>query len=411
VVFKVRPSRDRSIVDAPLRPHNFEISRLKGCSELCPEGSGLTLTRYSVKLPEGLGYRTGARLVILPMNPPDIVIAVAEALGLEADQPYRLRASHPDPDMVIPEHVTARQLFERYVDLCGPPTRGLMKIFLGLVDDESREALHALIDPANETKFIAYTTTRTVADVICEYAPHGNIRIDSLLSGAPLTKPRHYAIASTPKKKRGYLDIIVEEHKFGSNPERFGLTSSYLRNVASGLSATNRVTMRIEDSGIEYPRDRLTPLIIIAVGVGISVAFGLLEFRKYNEGPYGRALLICEFPKRSQTTLIEQLLSEYVTAQLLDGIMWAYSDDPGVSCHSWQEAITENAETVWEVWVDDRSRVILAGRVGDAGRDLKEILKKMTMIHGSLRNEEASAWTDRHLIVIENFAATKTANS
>jgi sulfite reductase alpha subunit-like flavoprotein len=62
-VIRLRPIKDEPVVANPRRPRTFEIARLRGAVELCPPSCGLTITKYSIKLPEGLGYRTGNRIV------------------------------------------------------------------------------------------------------------------------------------------------------------------------------------------------------------------------------------------------------------------------------------------------------------------------------------------------------------
>jgi sulfite reductase alpha subunit-like flavoprotein len=211
------------------------------------------------------------------------------------------------------------------------------------------------------------------------------------MSVCPLTRARRFSIASSPKKRRGCLAVVVES--------RAGLCADYLKRVGDG-----RVTLKIEDSKIEYPKDRSTPIIVIAVGVGIAVAFGLLEFRKYNDGPFGTFLMVGEFGRREQTPVIQSIVKEYVDARLVDTVLWAFSEEDDAACHSWQEALEKNVKIMWPVWVDDRCQVFLAGRVHNGAKELVDILKRITMIEGGLRNEEAAAWTEKHLIVVEDMS-------
>jgi sulfite reductase alpha subunit-like flavoprotein len=245
---------------------------------------------------------------------------------------------------------------------------------------------------------VEYAAQNTVADFIVDYALHGRPRLDSLLSGVPLTKVRTYVIASPPKKKRGHLEIIVENHMFGPNKDRAGLCSSYLRNIGTG-----RITVKIEEGPAQHPRDKDTPLIIIAVGVGIATAFSLLEFRKYSDGQFGPALLVCEFRKEAHIPLIQRQVHAYVEAKLLGTVIWAFSEEEGAQFRSWQEALRQNIELIWPLWLNDKSRVYLSGNLGAAANDLHGIFVKMTMDEGGLRDEEASAWAQKHAVIIEDF--------
>jgi sulfite reductase alpha subunit-like flavoprotein len=395
VVFHLRATRDTSIIESPLRPRTFEVGRVKARSELCPAGCGLVLTRYEIKLPKGLGYGTGSRAIFLPENPPEIADAVVAALGLEPDQPYRLRASHADPEMFVPEQVTPRQLFAQYIDITARPTRTLVKLFSGVVDDETAEELHALVDAAADQRLAEYAQAHTVADFICQYAVHGSPRIEALLSGCPLTRARRYSIASTPKKRRGYLEVVVESRTVDGHP---GLCADYLRRIENG-----RVTVKVEDSNCEYPKDKATPMIVITIGVGISVALGLLEFRKYNEGPFGPLVVIGQFQRKEHAPIIQTVIQEYVDAKLVETVLWAFPEEAEATFHSWQEALEKSVRIVWPIWLDDRCRLYLAGRVRSDAREVREILTRITMTEGGLRDEEASAWTNKHQIFVEDM--------
>jgi sulfite reductase alpha subunit-like flavoprotein len=145
------------------------MARLKSSFELCPEGCGFRLIQFAVKLPFGLGFRTGWRALILPRNPMTEVSAVASVFSLDLDQPFRIRASQNLPDMYVPDQVTSRHLFEQYIDLSAAPTRPLAQLFAGVVDQLAQEKWNAIIDD----DFAEFANGRTVLDFIQEYAPHG----------------------------------------------------------------------------------------------------------------------------------------------------------------------------------------------------------------------------------------------
>jgi sulfite reductase alpha subunit-like flavoprotein len=395
VVFKLTASRDNSIIDSPLRPRGFEMARLKGKAELCPPNCGYGLTRFSAKLPLGLGFRTGSRALVLPRNPGVVVSAVAKALSIDLDQPFKLQASQNSPDLYIPDQVTPRHLFEQYVDLSANPPRSLVKTFAGIVDLQAQSELQSILDG----DFAEFAKKRTVLDFIQKYAPHGIPRLDSILTASPFMIPRRFPVASSPKKGRGYLEFVIE----GS--ER-SLCYQFLNSLGKG-----RLAIRIEDGKLEHPKDKATPMIVIAVGIGIGPIFGLLEFRKYAEGPWGPMVVICEFKKKKHVTVIQEMLENYVHDKLISAVMWAFSEENETQYRSWKEVVLKNVSILWPVWMDDRSRVYLVGEVGDVLTPLKKLFVQMTMNEGGLRDEEAMAWTDRHVIIAEDLQEGKSSGN
>jgi hypothetical protein len=347
---------------------------VKSATELCPALCGLTLTRYAIKLPEGLGYRTGSRVLVLPQNPPEVALAVTQALGLDADRPFRIRAFHAKHELFIPDEVTPRQLFEHYVDLFTRPTRALARAFLACVSGEQRERMEALFDPTAGVRFEEYAVSHTVAEFMQTYGPWGSPGLDELLSRTPPMRPRAYTIASSPKKRHRYLEIIVEAREGGVCP-------AFLKRIGTG-----RIPLKVVDTPAAYPRDRGAPVVIVAVGVGIS------------------RVLICQFQKKSQTVQIEKTVGGFVAEKLLDAALWGFSEEPAALCRWWEDAFAKAVHAVWPVWMDDRSCVYLAGAVGDGGGTrLRELLVQMTIMEGGLRDEEAAAWTDKHTIVVERL--------
>jgi iron-only hydrogenase group A len=335
VMYKLRPSQQKSIVESPLRPKTFELARIKGRTELCPEGSGMSLLRLEIKLPEGLGYRTGGAAAILPRNPPELAAQVVEALGLEPDQPYRLRRSQENNEFYIPELITTRQLFEQYIDLSCPTTRHLLKVFMQVLNDESRDQLRDLLDLANEYKFQEFTKRTSIADFLIQFAAHGCPRLESLLSGCPLIKARSFGISSTPKKHPGHLELVVEGHQQN-------MCGRYLSSLTKG-----HIALKINDEGFDYPKDKGTPLILLSVGAGIGPVLGILQHRKYNAGPFGPAILIAQFPKKAMVTLIEPEVDAFAAEKVLEGVIWVFEEGDDSKYKSWMAAIPAEVRAIW----------------------------------------------------------------
>jgi cytochrome P450/NADPH-cytochrome P450 reductase len=392
--YQIRPSRNKAVAESRFRPTGFEIASVKKREPVTPPEASLSIFKITVKLPEGLAYKTGSLALVLPMNPPDMVSAVLDALHLEATQAYRVKPATDSADLIIPELVSARQLLEQYVDLCAPPTRKLLKAFEQATDEEGMAKLERLLDMKSEDGFVNYAHNRSVGEFIVEFAQYGVPAIANFLGAVPLMKPRQYAIASAPRMKRGMLDLYVAESKFGENNQREGLCSSYLRERAK-----REVCLQIKDGVMEYPSDKGTPLLFIAVGIGIGACMALVQHRKAYEGPFGPALLICQFPNQKAAEVIMEELKPYEDAKLLE-VIYAFTEEPGSKYKSFLDVLTGEAKAIWKLWEDDRTRLYCTGNLGAFSDQLNKLLVELTINQGGLRDEEAMAYNARHTFCI-----------
>jgi sulfite reductase alpha subunit-like flavoprotein len=112
---------------------------------------------------------------------------------------------------------------------------------------------------------------------------------------------------------------------------------------------------------------------------------------------------------KSQVSQITTILDEYIQAQILVGVIWAFSQDNGPEPKSYLDAVKNHVPELWPLWMDDRSRLYLSGKIGKSAPLLKKLFVSMTMAEGGLRDEEAMAWCDRHPFIVLNFAPSGDA--
>jgi sulfite reductase alpha subunit-like flavoprotein len=394
--YHIRPSRNKSVADSPLRPNGFEIASLKARERITPETAPLKIWKVSLKLPGGLAYKTGNFAVILPMNPSDLVDSVLERMRLAPAQAYRCRRGDESEELLIPELVSARQLFEQYLDLSTCPTRKLVKLFGECASSAGVDDVIQLLAPSNEDGFAAYMKDRTVGDFICEFTEYGVPELEDLVAACPLIKPRYYAVASAPRTKRGMLELYVGEHSFGPDNCREGLCSGFL------LSGPKRISIAIRDGFFDYPTDKLTPIIMIAVEVGIGACMSLIQHRKVYDGSFGPALLIFQFPSRKSAEMIIKEIEQFAAPDVLEAI-YVFPQDSDSRYKSYQEVLQTETKQIWRLWENPAARLYCAGNLGDAAAEIHRLLVLLTITEGGLRDEEAMAYTARHTCLVRDF--------
>jgi sulfite reductase alpha subunit-like flavoprotein len=216
MLFSAEVDTDDSVVDTPMRPLSFEIGTLREVKRLSPEGSPV-INQFTIKLPAGISYQAGHVADILPENATELTERVLKALNFPPNEVFKVTQNGMAMNNVIPQKVTARQIFTQYLDLTGPPARTIFRAFLNAANEKGQQRISALIDPKDEEKLKMYVKQKKdTASVICDLAQYGVPEMDALLSSIPQIRHRTYSIATTPIQSRGVIQIIVRRHIFDS---------------------------------------------------------------------------------------------------------------------------------------------------------------------------------------------------
>jgi sulfite reductase alpha subunit-like flavoprotein len=207
-------------------------------------------------------------------------------------------------------------------------------------------------------------------------------------------QPRFYAISSTPEANPGHLDIHVLEVFFGKDNKRHGLATHFL---ASPL--TKFVALKTRRGAFKYPADPESPMIMCALGSGLSPMLALLQHRQTIAPKIGPALLFVGTRFQSSFPLLFRKLWKIKEEGLLDEIYHAVSrEGPKVYI---QDMLRMNTSKVWDLWQDPRTYFFYCGPKRGVVEQLKEITVDITVTEGWLSREEAMAFSSRHEWLIE----------
>ena len=381
---------DTSIVDKPSRPTGYEFAEMTDRLLMSPEGYVPAMHRYTFKLPDGMTYEPGDTVCVLPCNDKEIVDSVLEALKLEGNAVMSIQTGDP----VIPQKVTVRQLFTQYLDLNCLPPHGLLCAFLEAANDEGKSILSALTDEKNPEAFNEFLKDVTSAEAILKFAKYGIPTLDVLVSAITHMGPRFYSVASAPDAHRGYLDIMVVDVVWGENNKRYGITTHFLSNPN-----LTRVALQCKKGVFRYPADTEAPIIMVALGSGVSPMFSLLQFRQMTDKKLGPAYLFFGAKYEGSYPLLLKKLRNFRETNVVQELFVCFSQDSNKK-HV-QDLIKENASKVWELWQDHRTKFYYCGPHRGIPDELKRIMVDITMNEGWLSSEEAMAVNNRHDWVFE----------
>ncbi|MCP3734019.1 cytochrome P450 [Sphingomonas sp. RP10(2022)] len=303
-------------------------------------------------LPEGVAYRAGDHLAVMPRNPPELVRRALKRLGLDAESRVVLEDGR---GAVLPigenDVVTAETLFARLVELEKPVTREQIGVLLGHTScPPERRRLEALLNgPTYETEVIA---ARRDIVTLLEALPSCTVDLAALLGVLSPMAPRRYSIASSPlvDPRRCSLTISVLDAPAHEGPGRHrGLASNYLATREAG----DRIDVRLVSGtdAFRLPVDPRVPIVMIAAGSGIAPFRGFIEERHARKAAgeaVGRTLLFfgCRHPE------VDLLHDAELTAWSEQGIVErrnAFSRCDGYGARYVQDALLRDRDDIVEL--------------------------------------------------------------
>jgi cytochrome P450/NADPH-cytochrome P450 reductase len=288
-----------------LRQEDLRVGRLVANRELVDLSSplGRSKRHLEIELPEGMTYRTGGYLAVLPRNAPAAVERVLRRFGLAVDAQVVLRKSATTLTTLPAGYpIAVTELLSSYVELAQPATRAQVET---LVDTTrcppDKRALAALAD---EVAYREELLSKRVSVLdLLERFEACELTFERFLSMLPTLKPRQYSIASSPLESptRCALCVAVVRSKAASGHGEFlGVASNFLANAAPGTRIS--VAVRPSNERFHPPADPQTPIVLICAGTGLAPFRGFLQERAQQARagrPVGKALLFfgCDHPE------------------------------------------------------------------------------------------------------------------
>ncbi|WP_086823694.1 bifunctional cytochrome P450/NADPH--P450 reductase [Allokutzneria sp. NRRL B-24872] len=232
-----------------------------------------------LRLPDGVSYRTGDHLTVLPENPAELVATAAKRFDLDLDHRIRLRTTGKGrAALPVGRSMSVRELLTHCVELQEPATAEQVRVL----------AEHTQCPPERS----ALAAGRTVLDLLVENASC-ELPFALFLELLPALRPRHYSISSSALADPGTVDLMVSlltgPHRDGDG-QFTGIASHYLHSVKAGDLLQARVSPCRE--AFRLPQDPATPVIMVSAGTGLAPFRGAIADRAHS-GQHGN--LLCYF--------------------------------------------------------------------------------------------------------------------
>ncbi|OSC98018.1 bifunctional P-450/NADPH-P450 reductase [Trametes coccinea BRFM310] len=228
-------------------------------------------------LPEGMTYRAGDYLAILPLNPERIVRRALARFRLSAEQEVELSAGGPT-SLPTNKPIHIFSLLSGYVELSQPATTRDLEILLKAKNsDASARALQEL--SANYAEQVLKKRL-SVLDILEEH-PDIDLPLSTFLQMLPSMRIRQYSISSSPLWNPQHLTLtvsVIDAPAISGRAEPFlGVASTYLAALRPGNKV--QLSVRASSAAFHPPSDLSVPLVMFCAGSGLAPMRGFLQER------------------------------------------------------------------------------------------------------------------------------------
>ncbi|MFG2651851.1 bifunctional cytochrome P450/NADPH--P450 reductase [Streptomyces sp. NPDC048436] len=339
-------------LDALAARHGLVPMTVTEARDLTAPGHPRTKRFVRLALPDGVTYRTGDHLTVLPVNDPALVDRAADALGVDLDAVLDIRAGRPRRDgLAVDRPVTVRHILGHYVELQERPTAGQLS---ALADANpcppERAALTALAEDAGARA----ADGRTLLEVVEAHpALRGALEWPRLLELLSPLRPRHYSVSSSPAVHPGHVDLMVSllqaPARSGNGRLYRGTGSGHLNGVRPGDIVLARVQPCREAFRIDHAGP--APVIMVAAGTGLAPFRGTIADRAVlaaqgHQLPPALCYFGCDHPDADFLHSDELRAAEAAGAVALRP---AFSAAPVDGVAFVQHRIAAEADEVWEL--------------------------------------------------------------
>lgn len=345
-----------------------------------------------LRLPEGVTYRTGDHLAVLPGNPETLVRRVADRFALDLDRTVRLRARRRSRSVLpVDRPLTLRRLLTDFVELQDPATQEQVAVLAehtACPPERRPLAELATTDPESFRERVT-AAGRSVLDLL-ERHRACELPFERFLELLPVLRPRHYSISSSAEAAPGEVDLMVSllaaPHRAGEGAFR-GIASHYLQAVKAGGTLQARVLPCSE--AFRLPEDRSVPVILVSAGTGLAPFRGAVLDRHHTRST---GTLLCYFGcDHPDVDYLHR--AEFEAAEAAGAVTMrpTFARAPVDGARHVQDRIARESDEVWAV-LEAGGRVHVCGDGRRMAPAVREAFMAIYRGHTGAGDAEAAAW-------------------
>jgi len=361
------------------RPMRIAVNR-ELLSMAGPDPQAASTRHIELELPDGVGYRAGDHLGVIPHNSPELVRRVATHFGFEKDAFIRIHArSDRRTFLPVGERISVHTLLSDYVELQDVASRTHIRMLANYTEcpftKTSLEKLAA--EDSSSYRDDVLLKRKSVVDLLDQF-PACRLPLEIYLEMLPPLAPRYYSISSSPQNGNSQCSITVGAVRGPARSGR-GIFAGVCSNYVARQPETGVIYAFVRDtrSSFYLPDDPKVPVIMIGPGTGLAPFRGFLQERaamKARGVNVGPSLLFFGCRHEQQDFIYADELKAFASTSVTE-LHLAFSRMQPEKVYV-QDAIRKARDRVWSL-IEDGAIIYVCG---DASRMEPDVRKTLTGI-------------------------------
>ncbi|MDO3681984.1 bifunctional cytochrome P450/NADPH--P450 reductase [Paenibacillus ehimensis] len=365
--------------------------------ELRMAGSGRSTRHLEIALPDGVAYREGDLLGVLPSNSQAIVGRVLRRYGLKGSDQLMVSATNGNGPTHLPldRPVGIHELLSRCLELQEPVTREqLRELAAHTVCPPHKRELEAMAEASVYEEQILKKRI-SMLDLLEKYEAC-QLPFERLIELLPPLQPRYYFITSSPRVSPRQVSIavdVVQAPAWSGGGEYRGTASNALAGSRPGEEIL--IFIRSPEAGLRLPENPATPIMMVGTGTGAAPFRGFLQARaaiREKGVALGEAHLYIGCRSEADSIYREEL--EQYDREDIVTLHRAFSDAEGKSSRHVRHLLERHASHLMNIL--DRGGCIYV--CGDDAQAIAEVESALQQAYRTVRGageREAQAWLER----------------
>jgi len=358
---------------------------------------GRSKRHIEIALPDGMSYRAGDYLAVLPHNPIGVVMRALKRFDLASDTQIVIRKPEGSITSLPVDHpVNVSELLFHYVELGQPATRAQVTALAAATRAAPEQAeLTALAEESAYQRDVLGKRV-SVLDLLERY-PSCTPGLAAFLEMLPPARARQYSISSSPLWNAQHCTLtvaIVDAPALSGRGRYQGMASSYLANCTPGTRVA--IAVRSSNDHFHPPVSPETPMVMVCAGTGLSPFRGFLQERAtqaQNGRSVGPSLLFfgCDHPD------VDFLYRDELAAWEAAGIVSvrpAFYKQPQGDVMFVQHRVWQDRADVADLFRRGAS-VFVCGDGRHMAPAVRQTFVRIYQEASGVSAEEAEAWVDR----------------
>ncbi|UUE44769.1 bifunctional cytochrome P450/NADPH--P450 reductase [Pectobacterium aroidearum] len=348
-----------------------------------------------IRLPEGMAYRAGDYLAVLPRNSDDQIDRVLRRFGLSPDMMLVINQAPDVTGLPIGQPISCAELLGNYVELSQPATRAQVAALAAATRcPPEKMELEKLASEHYENDVLV--PRLSVLDLLYRFQSCP-IDFRRYLTMLPSIKARQYSISSSPAWKPDHVTLtvaVVDSPALSGIGRYKGVASNYL----ASLKPDDRIAIVVRPSSpfFHLPDDPSIPIILIGAGSGIAPFRGFLQERALQQAAgvkVGPALLFFGTGHPDVDYLYRDELAAWEKSHIVT-VLPAFSHQPDGEVTFVQHRVWADRERIKTLFCNGGSLFVC----GDGLRMVPEVRDMLLRIYREATgsNEtDAMLWADK----------------